>query len=265
MTESHIKVQQQGRIARLVLNRPDKHNAFNAAMIQQITDALQQLSRQPELNLLVLQAEGKHFCAGADLAWMQSQAQMSAEENHTDALALAQMLNALDRFPAPVMALVQGAAYGGALGLIACADLVLAKDNARFCLSEVKLGLIPATISPYVARAIGHRQLRRYALGAETLDAQRAEQLGLVHQVVSDLDSAAEQWCQRLQQNGPMALRACKELLRHIEQRPLDQALMQDTAHRIARVRVSPEGQEGLTAFFNKRQPHWQGGQDDTE
>lgn len=257
MDYQFIKLHHRGPVTRLTLARPDKHNAFNAEMIAEITGALIALRDRPELSLLILDAEGKHFCAGADLAWMQSQAQMSEAENRADALKLAALFDTLYHFPAPVLTLVQGAAFGGALGLVACADIVLADARARFCLSEVKLGLIPATIGPYVARAIGNRQLRRYALSAEVIDADRARDLGLVHQLCDDLEAAAEGMIAQLSHNGPAALRACKDLLLHLDDAPLDPELKQDTAHRIANVRSSAEGQAGLAAFFAKRPAPW--------
>ncbi|GAA5194236.1 enoyl-CoA hydratase-related protein [Ferrimonas gelatinilytica] len=257
MTYQFIKLQCQGPVARLTLARPDKHNAFNAEMIAEITGALVTLGDRSDLSLLILDAEGKHFCAGADLAWMQSQARMSEAENRADALQLATLFDTLFHFPTPVLALVQGAAFGGALGLVACADIVLADARARFCLSEVKLGLIPATIGPYVARAIGQRQLRRYALSAEVIDADSALALGLVHQLCGDLEVAAEAMVTQLRHNGPDALRACKDLLLHLDDAPLDTALKQETAHRIATVRSSAEGQAGLAAFFAKRPAPW--------
>ncbi|GAA4877280.1 enoyl-CoA hydratase-related protein [Ferrimonas pelagia] len=257
MNYHSIKVQQQDRIARLTLARSDKHNAFDAQMISELNQALQHLAAQPELSLLVLRAEGKHFCAGADLDWMKRQAQMSEAENLADANELARMLDRLNTFPTPVLACVQGAAFGGALGLVACADIVLAQRNCRFCLSEVKLGLIPATISPYVGRAIGLRQLRRYALSAETIDADTAQRLGLVHQLCDDLSDAERTMISQLQANGPAALRAGKDLLLSIDPHTGDPAQQQDTARRIAQIRVTAEAQEGLTAFFQQRPPAW--------
>ncbi|WP_298445288.1 enoyl-CoA hydratase-related protein [uncultured Ferrimonas sp.] len=259
MEFSTIKLRRQHGIGRITLARADKHNAFNAQMIAELIHALTQCQQDHSLRMLLLDAEGKHFCAGADLGWMKQQAQMDAAANVADANQLAQLFHALDTLPIPVVMLVQGAAFGGALGLVACADIVLANHRAKFCLSEVKLGLIPATISPYVGRAIGQRQLRRYALSAELISAEQALQLGLVHQLHDDLNDAGEQMLKQLQGNGPQALRACKSLLDRIECAPLDDELRRDTAERIATIRVSDEGQHGLSAFFNKQPPRWQG------
>ncbi|SDI55164.1 methylglutaconyl-CoA hydratase [Ferrimonas sediminum] len=258
MTFQFITLTQSDGVARLTLNRPDKHNAFGDTMIGEINQALAELTRQPP-TLLVLAANGKHFSAGADLAWMKSQAAMDQASNLSDARELARLMHTLDRFPAPTLALVDGAAFGGALGLIACCDIALASPRARFCLSEVKLGLIPAVISPFVARAIGQRQSRRYMLSAETFDANTARQIGLVHEVCEELTSSSEHLIATLTGNGPKAMQACKSLLHTIEQHPFDDALLSLTADAIAQIRVSPEGQEGLQAFFDKRPPLWQG------
>ncbi|MBY6094537.1 enoyl-CoA hydratase-related protein [Ferrimonas balearica] len=258
MAYQYIELTQQGRLARLTLNRPDKHNAFNAETIAELLDALASVAANDALSLLVLDANGKHFCAGADLGWMQAQAAMNADANLADARQLALLMQRLDQLPIPVVALVQGAAFGGALGLIACADIVVAQPNSLFCLSEVKLGLIPSAISPYVSRAIGLRQMRRYALTAERFDGQRAHALGLVHELADTPADAAQPLIDALLSNGPQALRACKSLLAHVADAPIDDALSEETARRIAEVRVSPEGQEGLQAFFDKRSPQWQ-------
>ncbi|MBY6186921.1 enoyl-CoA hydratase/isomerase family protein [Marinobacter hydrocarbonoclasticus] len=258
MDYQYIELNQEGRLARLTLNRPDKHNAFNAGTIAELLHALNVVAANSELSLLVLDANGKHFCAGADLGWMKAQAAMDAEANLADARQLAVLMHTLDTLPVPVLALVQGAAFGGALGLIACADIVVAQPGSLFCLSEVKLGLIPSAISPYVSRAIGVRQMRRYALTAERFDGNQAKALGLVHEVAEQPAEAAEPLIQALLGNGPQALRACKSLLERVANAPIDDALVEDTAQRIAAIRVTPEGQEGLQAFFDKRAPNWQ-------
>ncbi|QIZ75632.1 enoyl-CoA hydratase-related protein [Ferrimonas lipolytica] len=254
-----IKVANDAGIGRITLARADKHNAFNAEMIAELIDALTTLNQDTALRLLLLDAEGKNFCAGADLNWMKQQAQMDAAANVADANQLALLFHHLDNLPVPVVMLVQGAAFGGALGLVACADIVIANHRAKFCLSEVKLGLIPATISPYVGRAIGQRQLRRYALSAELINAEQALTLGLVHQLEDDLHRAGNSICAQLLDNSPQALRACKSLLSLIEASPIDAQLRADTAERIAAIRVSDEGQHGLNAFFSKQPPRWQG------
>ncbi|MBY5990694.1 enoyl-CoA hydratase-related protein [Ferrimonas balearica] len=258
MAYQYIELTQQGPLARLTLNRPDKHNAFNAETIAELLDALARVAEDNALSLLVLDARGKHFCAGADLAWMKAQAQMDAEANLADARQLAELMRRLDTLPIPVLAQVQGAAFGGALGLIACADVVVAQPDSLFCLSEVKLGLIPAAISPYVSRAIGPRQMRRYALTAERFDGAQAQALGLVHELAEQPAEAAQPLIDALLANGPQALRAGKSLLALVSDAPIDEALCEETARRIAAIRVTPEGQEGLQAFFDKRPPAWQ-------
>ncbi|WP_417346034.1 enoyl-CoA hydratase-related protein [Ferrimonas sp.] len=258
MEFQYLTLSRQGGVARLTLNRPDKHNAFGDTMIQELNQVLNHLAKEPP-TVLVLAANGKHFSAGADLAWMKSQVNLDEQSNIRDARELARLMHTLDRFPSPTLALVDGAAFGGALGLIACCDIALASPRARFCLSEVKLGLIPAVISPFVARAMGQRQARRFMLSAEQFDADTAFRLGLVHQVCDDLSRDGEAMITTLTGNGPKAMQACKALLHTIEQHPFDEALAQLTAEAIARIRVSAEGQEGLGAFFDKRPPSWQG------
>ncbi len=258
MAYQYLQLTRDGRLARLTLNRPDKHNAFNADTIAELNDALAVVAADPGLSLLLLDANGKHFCAGADLGWMQAQVKMDADANLADARQLARLMHTLDRLPIPVLALVQGAAFGGALGLIACADIVVAQPDSQFCLSEVKLGLIPSAISPYVSRAIGVRQMRRYALTAERFNGTRAQALGLVHELADHPADAAAPLIQALLENGPQALRACKSLLATVGDAPITDELVEETARRIAEIRVSSEGQEGLQAFFDKRAPTWQ-------
>ncbi|GGY57263.1 gamma-carboxygeranoyl-CoA hydratase [Bacterioplanes sanyensis] len=246
-------------IARLTLNRPQVGNAFNAELIAELQQQFERLADDDTVRALVLAGEGKHFCAGADLNWMKQQKDGSQQDNQADALALAQMLKTLNDFPKPTIAMVQGAAFGGALGLICACDMAVAADNARFCLSEVKLGLSPATISPYVLAAMGPRQARRYWLTAELIDAPTAQQLQLVHRVVAaeDLLDQVQHWCQAVVANGPRALAATKQLIQQ-QSTELNDALLYSTSDLIARLRVSDEGQEGLTAFLEKRSPAWQ-------
>ncbi len=246
-------------IARLTLNRPQVGNAFNAELIAELQQQFERLADDDSVRVLVLAGEGKHFCAGADLNWMKQQKDGSQQQNQADALALAQMLKALYEFPKPTIAMVQGAAFGGALGLICACDMAVASSDARFCLSEVKLGLSPATISPYVLAAMGSRQARRYWLTAELISAQQAQQLQLVHEVVAkdDLNDQVQQWCQALLANGPQAMAATKHLIQQ-QGRELNDALLYSTSDLIARLRVGDEGQEGLTAFLQKRSPSWQ-------
>ncbi|WKE66834.1 enoyl-CoA hydratase-related protein [Gallaecimonas kandeliae] len=247
-------------VATLCLNRPEKYNAFDEVLIGQLVQALSELADDPKVRLLVLKAEGKHFSAGADLKWMQRQVTQSFDQNLAESEALAELMMRLDSFPHPTLCRVQGSAFGGALGLIACCDIAVAENGSQFCLSEVKLGLIPAVISPYVVRAMGPRQAGRYALTAERFGAAKALELDLVHEVVAieELDACLDGFIQTLLANGPLAMVACKQLLSHVAASPLDDALRHHTANEIARIRVSPEGQEGLKAFFDKRAPGWQ-------
>lgn len=255
-----IEIRASGRVD-LILNRPDKHNAFNASVIADLLAELTQLAGDDRVKLLVLRSEGRHFSAGADLEWMRAQGQASHADNLKDASELARLMESVDRFPCPVICRIQGSAFGGALGLIACCDIAIASQDSRFCLSEVKLGLAPAVISPYVNRAIGARWMRRYTLTADLFGANDALAMGLVHQVVETeaLDTAVTTQVERLLLNGPQAMRTAKHLLAAIDQRPITPELTQLTTQTIADLRVSAEGQEGLTAFLNKRKPAWQG------
>jgi methylglutaconyl-CoA hydratase len=246
-------------IATLTLNRPELHNAFDDALIAALLAELRRLAADPRLRLLVLAAGGRSFSAGADLGWMRRTADYSRQENLADALQLAELMRTLDTFPRPTLALVQGPAFGGGVGLVACCDIAIAAETASFCLSEVKLGLIPAVISPYVIAAIGGRQARRYVLSAERFDAHEARRLGLVHEVVPAAELAAHgaACCRALLHNGPEAMAAGKQLVAAVAQAPLDETLIRGTAVRIAAVRASAEGREGLAAFLEKRQPSW--------
>ncbi|MBM7455767.1 methylglutaconyl-CoA hydratase [Oceanisphaera litoralis] len=245
----------------LILNRPERHNAFDEVLMAAMGKRLEQAAHQPGLRLLVLRGTGKHFSAGADLGWMQRAATLDKTRNLTDARQLAQLLRQLDTFPHPTLALVQGVAYGGALGLVACCDLVVAAADSRFCLSEVRLGLIPATISPYVLRALGPRQARRYMLTAEIIYAAAAERLGLVHLLATPeqrLDEAARPFIQAIIRNGPHALTAAKQLVRDFAGQAIDETLIDSSARRLARLRIGAEAREGLDAFLNKRPPAWE-------
>lgn len=252
-------IDQRG-VAQLVLNRPDVHNAFDDIMIGELIQALDAFAAQPQLRVLLLRSLGKNFSAGADLGWMRSMADKNYDENLLDAAELAKLMQKLDSFPAPTLALVQGAAFGGAVGLVACCDIAIASDKASFCLSEVKIGLIPAVISPYVVRAIGERASRRYFLTAERFFAAEALQLGLLHKMVSDdeLHGVSDAMVQTLLANSPAAVKAAKELIFTVANQPTTQALIDETSRRIAAIRVSGEGQEGLSAFLQKRTPAWQ-------
>lgn len=246
-------------VATVTLTRPEVHNAFNDRVIAELSAVFTRLAGDPAVRVLVLTGAGASFSAGGDLDWMRSMTAYTEAENHRDALALAQMLDALDRFPKPSVARVNGAALGGGVGLVACCDIAVAADGARFGLTEVRLGLAPATIAPYVVRAIGPRQARRYFLTGERFDAARALALGLVHEVVpaDALDGAVERVLADLLKGGPAALGECKALVRTVQDAADHTALMDATAALIARLRVGAEGQEGLAAFFGKRAPAW--------
>lgn len=247
-------------VATVTLNNPEKHNAFDDSIIFALNQLFQAIADCHDINVMVLASTGKNFSAGADLAWMQRMASYSYEENLSDANALAQMLKNLNFLPQPTIAKVQGAAFGGAVGLASCCDIVLASEKASFCLSEVKLGLIPATISPYVVNAIGQKASRRYFQTAERFFADKAQQLGLVDEIypVTALDSAVTEMVNTLLANGPLAVRQAKQLALDVAYQDIDEVLIKNTCERIAAIRVSAEGQEGLTAFFEKRQPAWQ-------
>lgn len=246
-------------IASITMNRPEKHNAFDDTVIAALTEAFNLASEDKNVRAVVLQANGKSFCAGADLGWMKKMAGYSEQENRADAAKLAQMLHTLYHLPKLTIAKVQGAAFGGAIGLVACCDVAVGTKLSKFCLSEVKLGLIPATISPYVVEAMGARVCKRYFQTAEVFSARRARRLGLLSEVVAeeDLDNTVAQIATSVLPNGPCAVSDAKQLVDHVKNRSCDPQLMQETSDWIARVRVSDEGQEGLQAFFDKRRPSW--------
>lgn len=247
-------------IAELILNHADKYNAFDDQIIALMIEKLAQAEQQADLKLLILRSTGKHFSSGADLNWMKRMASNSHQDNLADANQLATLMQRLNDFSKPTLALVQGAAYGGAVGLAACCDIVVSTQAARFCLSEVKIGLVPAVISPYVIRAIGERQARRYFLSAEIISAEQALNFGLVHEIVADqnqLELAAERFIKQLSLNSPQAMSVAKQLIFAVSQKPIEDTVINHTSHCIANIRVSEEGQEGLDAFLNKRQANW--------
>lgn len=259
---SSLRLSRKGHIATVTLNRPEVRNAFNEALIAELTEAFQTLGQDTTLRAIVLAAEGKAFCAGADLNWMQAMAGYSWEENHADATRLADMLWTLYSCPVPVIARVQGDVYAGGVGLVACCDLVVAVEGAGFCLSEAKLGLLPATISPYVVRALGEQASRRYVVTAERFSAAEAHRLGLVHELVAtpeQLDEQVDALAAALCANGPAAVRACKQLVQEVAHAPITPALRDHTARRIADIRASAEGREGVRSFLNKSKPSWLG------
>ena len=258
-SDANVVLQIGNGIGRITLNRPDRHNAFDDVVIIELAKILDRVATDPEVRVVVLAANGKSFSAGADLAWMKRTATYTVAENEADALVLAEMLSRLNTLPKPTVALVQGGAYGGGVGLVAACDMAIAADNAVFCLSEVKLGLIPSVISPYMLAAIGARAARRYFLTAERFDAAEAHRLGLVHEVVSadDLAAAGDRLTDYLLAAGPGATGKAKQLIAQVTGKPIDQELKEETARRIAEARASAEGQEGISAFFERRKPDW--------
>ncbi|MBA4344217.1 MAG: enoyl-CoA hydratase [Methylibium sp.] len=256
---SSLKIERDGDVARVTLNRPDVRNAFNEALIAELTVAFADLGQDASLRAIVLAAEGKAFCAGADLNWMKAMAGYSWDENHADAAKLAEMLWTIYRCPLPVIARVQGDVYAGGVGLVSCADIVVAVDTAGFCLSEAKLGLLPATIGPYVVRALGEQASRRYFVTAERFSATEAHRLGLVQELATaeTLDEKVAALTSALCANGPAAVKACKKLVQDLAHAPITPALRDDTARRIADIRASAEGREGVQSFLNKSKPSW--------
>jgi methylglutaconyl-CoA hydratase len=246
-------------VATLTLNRPEVHNAFDDHLIAGLTTRLRELDHTADVRVVVLAGNGKSFSAGADLNWMKRMAAFSEGENLRDAVGLADLMHTLSALTKPTVARVHGAAYGGGVGLVAACDIAVAGLSAAFSLSEVRLGLIPAVISPYVIAAIGERQARRYFLTAERFDAQEALRIGLVHIAVEDakLDEAIGDIVAQLTKGGPRAQSAAKALIAAVANRPIDRKLVEDTAGRIARIRVTAEGKEGIAAFLEKRPPGW--------
>jgi methylglutaconyl-CoA hydratase len=259
MTEANHIVAVEGGIARVTLNRPAVHNALDDKLIADLLATLEKIAEDRTVRLVMLTGEGASFCAGGDLAWMRRTADYTYEQNLADAMMLARLLNTLNTIPQPTVALVNGPAYGGGVGLVACCDIAVAADTAKFSLSEVRLGLIPATISPYVVRKIGESSARRYFLTAEVFEAAAAQQMGLVHEVVAatDIDKGAQFFVKRLREGGPAAQSAAKQLIARVAGAPIDEGLMADTAERIAEARASAEGKEGTEAFLAKRAPSW--------
>jgi methylglutaconyl-CoA hydratase len=247
-------------VARVWLNRPDVRNAFNDGVIAELTRVFAELGRDEELRAIVLGGHGKAFCAGADLSWMRAMAGYTWDENRADAQALADMLWTIQSCPVPVVARIHGDCYAGGVGLAAVCDIRVAASGVTFCLSEARLGLLPATIGPYVVRAMGESASRRYFTTAERFGAAEAHRTGLVHETVDDaeaLDAKVDALVTALVANGPQAVRACKRLVQDVAGRPIDEALRADTARRIADIRASAEGKEGVQSFLGKRPPAW--------
>jgi methylglutaconyl-CoA hydratase len=259
MSYETIDVAVRNAVAIVVLNRPEVHNAFNETLIAELTAALRAMDSDPEVRAVVLAGAGESFCAGADLNWMQKMAGFNRAQNLADARSLAAMLATLDTLSKPTIARVHGAIFGGGVGLVACCDIAIGTQDAVFSFSEARLGLIPATISPYVIEAIGARAARRYFLSAERFTAAEAYRLGLLHDLAlpEELDARVNELLGTLLTAGPRAQAECKLLLRAIAKRPVDADLIADTAQRIARVRSSPEGREGIAAFLAKRKAAW--------
>jgi methylglutaconyl-CoA hydratase len=259
MTYQTLEIIQQGQMATLWLNRPEVRNAFNETSIAEITQAFRAMDKDRSVRVIVLAARGTAFCAGADLHWMKKMAGYSEEENLADAAALAEMMRVIYDCSKPTVARVQGDCYAGGMGLVAACDMVISQASAGFCLSEVRLGLIPATISPYVIRAIGERASRRYFLTAERFDAQEARRIGLVHEVVAEdqLDHEVGKLVHALLACSPHAVDEAKRLVRDVSGETIEPALITETVRRIAQIRVSDEGREGVQAFLNKRKPSW--------
>lgn len=255
-----VEIAERDGAAFVTLNRPDVHNAFDETLIRELTEALAAVGGMPRVRAVVLTGAGPSFCAGADLGWMRRMADYDYERNVADASALARLLQSLASLPKPTVARVHGPAYGGGVGLVACCDIAIAAHEASFALSEAKLGLIPATIGPYVVEAMGARAARRYMLTGERFGAAEALRTGLVHAVaesVAELDDRVQATLEALLLAGPHAQAAAKALVRAVAHRPIDERVIADTAERIATVRASDEGREGIDAFLTRRAPAW--------
>jgi methylglutaconyl-CoA hydratase len=259
MTDIEV-LRPSAHVAEVWLNRPDVRNAFNEGVIRALTEAFQALSADADLRVVVLGGRGKAFCAGADLAWMRAMADYDWAQNRADAQALADMLWTIWRCPVPVIGRIHGDCYAGGVGLAAVCDVLVAADAAGFCLSEARLGLLPGTIAPYVVRALGEQASRRYFVTAERFPAVQAQALGFVHAVctLDELDAKVGELVRTIVANGPAAVRACKRLVQDVAHVPIDDALRGETARRIADIRASAEGKEGVQSFLNKRTPSWQ-------
>jgi methylglutaconyl-CoA hydratase len=254
-----LEIELAGPVATIWMNRPDMHNAFDEILIAELTAACIALDEDSDVRVVVLAGRGKSFSAGADLNWMKRAANNGVDDNLNDARALARMLRVLAEMKKPTIARVQGAALGGGTGLTAACDIAVASTKAIFATSEVKFGIIPSAISPYVVRAIGARQAYRYFQSAERIDAARAREIGLVHEAVEpeQLDAKVQEIAAALIQGGPLAQAAAKDLIRAVDNKPINDNVVEDTAHRIAHLRATPEARDGIAAFLDKRQPAW--------
>lgn len=256
---SPIEIERHGPVARVHLNRPEVRNAFNDQVIMSLAEAFRSFATDDTLRAIVLGGHGKAFCAGADLSWMRAMADYTWEQNRADAQRMADMLWTLYSCPLPIVGRIHGDCYAGGVGLAAVCDVLVAAEGVNFCLSEAKLGLLPATISPYVMRAMGEQAARRYFVTAERFDAATAQRIGFVHEVVpaDALDAKVDEVVRSLVANGPAAVKACKRLVQDLAGQPVTEALRAETARRIADIRASAEGREGVQAFLNKRDPSW--------
>ena len=256
-----LEIELNNQIATIWMNRPDLHNAFDETLIAELTAACIALDADSDVRVVVLAGRGKSFSAGADLNWMKRAANNGLDDNLNDARALATMLRSIAEMKKPTIARVQGAALGGGMGLASACDIAIASTKAVFATSEVKFGIIPSAISPYVLRAIGARQAYRYFQSAERIDAHHARQIGLVHETVDPehLDAKVQEVVSALLQGGPLAQAAAKDLIRAVSNQPINDHVVEDTAHRIAHLRATPEAREGIAAFLDKRQPNWIG------
>ena len=254
-----LQVETSGAVTRITLNRPEVRNAFNAELIAALTHAFGTVAAAPQTRVVVLGGHGKAFCAGADLGWMREMAGYDWEQNRADAQALADMLWAIHACPVPVVGRIHGDCYAGGVGLAAVCDVLVAAEGVTFCLSEARLGLLPGTISPYVIRAMGEQAARRYFITAERFSAAQAKAMGFVHEVCAAeaIDAKVDELVATLVANGPMAVRACKQLVQDVAGRPIDAALRAETARRIADIRATDEGRDGVQSFLNKRAPAW--------
>ena len=254
-----LEIELTGPVATIWMNRPDLHNAFDEDLIAELTAACKALDDDDDVRAVILAGRGRSFSAGADLNWMKRAADNGIDDNLDDARTLARMLRALAEMRKPTIARVQGAALGGGMGLAAACDITVASTKAVFATSEVRFGIIPSAISPYVLRAIGARQAYRYFQSAERIEAVRAREIGLVHETVEpeQLDAKVQEIVAALLQGGPLSQTAAKNLIRAVNNQPINDNLIEDTAHRIAHLRATPEAQEGIAAFLDKRQPNW--------
>jgi len=254
-----LDIRRDGAVARVFLNRPELRNAFNSTVIAELTTAFRQLGADDSLRAIVLGGHGKAFCAGGDLNWMRAMADYSWDQNRDDAQALADMFWTIHQCPLPVIGRIQGDCYAGAVGLAAVCDVLVASDAAHFCLSEARIGLLPGTIGPFVLKAMGEQAARRYFITAERFSAAEAHRIGFVHALTTPeaLDSTVDAIVASLLANGPAAVKASKRLVQDMAGLPITDALRAETARRIADIRASDEGKEGISAFLAKRDPAW--------